>query len=261
MTTGRRTGAIDRLRSLYRGDDAQTRRFHFALAAFDLATIIFLIVSSFFTGSPIVEAVDVAIGVAILVELTARTLASRSPARELINPFSLVDIIVIVSLLAPLLGAGFAFMRVLRLLRLIKSYKVFRQLRGGRPLFGRREETVLAAVNLGIFLFFMTALVYETQHRTNELIANYVDALYFTVTTLTTTGYGDITLIGATGRLLSVVIMIVGISLFLRLVQVIIRPAKVEFTCPDCGLKRHEHDAVHCKACGRVLNISDEGGD
>ena len=34
---------------------------------------------------------------------------------------------------------------------------------------------------------------------------------------------------------------------------------KVFFKCPDCGLARHDRDAVHCKACGRRLNIPDEG--
>jgi hypothetical protein len=28
-----------------------------------------------------------------------------------------------------------------------------------------------------------------------------------------------------------------------------------------CGLQRHETDAVHCKACGTVLSIPDEGHD
>ena len=42
----------------------------------------------------------------------------------------------------------------------------------------------------------MTGFVYETQHGRNPEIGNYVDALYFTVTALTTTGFGDITLQG-----------------------------------------------------------------
>jgi voltage-gated potassium channel len=108
-------------------------------------------------------------------------------------------------------------------------------------------------------MFIMTAIVYETQHGSNPKIANYVDALYFTVTALTTTGFGDIVLEGTVGRLISVSIMIFGVSLFLRLVQVMLRPPKVEHKCPDCGLKRHDFDAVHCKACGRLLNIEDEG--
>jgi voltage-gated potassium channel len=126
--------------------------------------------------------------------------------------------------------------------------------------FRNNEQTVLAATNLGIFMFIMTAIVYQTQHLTNPKIGNYADALYFTVTALTTTGFGDIVLDGTTGRLISVVIMICGVSLFLRLVQVMLRPSKVDYKCPACGLRRHDYDAVHCKACGGLLNIEDEGG-
>ena len=66
-------------------------------------------------------------------------------------------------------------------------------------------------------------------------------------------------LVGSTGRLLAVVIMIVGVSLFIRLVQTIFRPKKVQYRCPECGLSRHDADAVHCKHCGHVVNIESEG--
>ena len=70
-----------------------------------------------------------------------------------------------------------------------------------------------------VFVFITSALVYELQAGRNPEITTINDALYFTVTTLTTTGFGDITLVGESGRLLSVVIMIVGISLFVKLAQ------------------------------------------
>ena len=105
----------------------------------------------------------------------------------------------------------------------------------------------------------MTGIVYETQHWSNPEITNYADALYFTVTALTTTGFGDITLPGTTGRMISVLIMIFGVTLFLRLAQVLFRPDKVRYSCPACGLQRHDRDAVHCKACGSILNIPAEG--
>jgi voltage-gated potassium channel len=41
--------------------------------------------------------------------------------------------------------------------------------------------------------------------------------------------------------------------------QTLIRPQKVRYACPACGLQRHEVDAVHCKACGLLLKIPDEG--
>lgn len=113
--------------------------------------------------------------------------------------------------------------------------------------------------NLFVFIFIMTALVFETQVGTNPQIHNYIDALYFTITALTTTGFGDITLEGTTGRTLAILIMIFGVSLFIRLIQTVFRPRKVRFTCPDCSLLLHDIDAVHCKHCGHLLNIPNEG--
>jgi voltage-gated potassium channel len=182
------------------------------------------------------------------------------PLRTLVNPFNLADLIAILSLLlAPLLQGAMAFLRVLRTLRLLHSVKLITTLRSDLPFFRRNEEATLAAAQLLVFLFVMSGVVFETQHRTNHGIRNYADALYFTVTTLTTTGFGDVTLPGTTGRLLSVVIMLAGVTLFLRLAQALFRPMKVRYPCPACGLERHEPDAVHCKACGQLLNIPNEG--
>jgi voltage-gated potassium channel len=164
------------------------------------------------------------------------------------------------TLLAPAVTESFAFLRVLRALRLMRSYHVLRELRGASPFFARHEPVIFSALNLLVFIFVVSALVYVLQVRTNAQITDYVDALCFTVTTLTTTGFGDITLTGPEGRLLSVLIMIVGVSLFLRLIQTIFRPSRVDYECPDCGLKRHDRDAVHCKHCGRLLHIPNDGG-
>jgi len=70
--------------------------------------------------------------------------------------------------------------------------------------------------------------------------------------------FGDILVPGAAGRLISILIMIGGVSLFFRLIQVVMRPNKVRYPCPSCGLTRHEPDAVHCKACGQLLCIVDD---
>ena len=78
---------------------------------------------------------------------------------------------------------------------------------------------IKAATNFVVFLFVTTGFVYETQHATNPGIGNYADALYFSVTALTTTGFGDITLPGTLGRLISVVIMLFGVTLFFGLAR------------------------------------------
>ncbi len=105
----------------------------------------------------------------------------------------------------------------------------------------------------------MTELVFVTQVQNNPHVTNFLDALYFTIAALTTTGFGDVTLQGQSGRALSIIIMIFGVTLFLRLAHAMFRPSKVRFNCDDCGLFLHENDAVHCKHCGTVLNIPSDG--
>ncbi len=244
---------------LYEGDTRRAVVFRYALLAFDVATILFLVGSSFTAHTQPLEIADFVIGVGIVADFAARLWISRRRVAELLHPYGIADLVVIGSLLAPMLGEGFAFLRVARMLRLLRSYQTVRRLRTDFAFFRENQQTIDAAINLLVFIFVMTAVVYETQHWTNAEINDYADALYFTVTTLTTTGFGDVTLKGMGGKMTSVVIMIFGVSLFLRLVQVMFRPPKVHYKCPRCGLSRHDHDAVHCKACGEILNIEDEG--
>ena len=250
-----------RLRNLYEGEGEAGDRFRYALLGFDLLTVGYLIATSFLPRGGHNLAIDLSIGLIFLADFLARLWISRRPVNDALSLWSLADLLVIASLLVPIWGEGLAFLRVLRLYRVFHSPQTLDQLREDIPAFRRREDTLRAGANLLIFIFAMTALVYQTQSGVNDKITNYVDALYFTVTTLSTTGFGDITLTGTSGKLLSVGIMIFGISLFLRLVQVVLRPAKAHFPCPTCGLKRHDHDAVHCKACGTVLNLPDDGAD
>lgn len=249
------------LRLLYTGDTPTAHAFRYGLLVFDIVTIAFIVVTSFLPTGPVMTVVDVAIGLLVLMDFLARLAAARSPWREFRHLTTWADIIALASFLAPVILEGAGFLRIMRTLRLLKTYQLRERLRDDSAVFRRNEEVIIASVNLAVFVFVMTSIVYETQRWTNPAIKNYVDALYFTVTSLTTTGYGDVTLQGNQGRLISVAIMFFGVTLFLRLAQVLFRPTKVIHPCHDCGLTRHDADAVHCKACGVTLNIPDEGSD
>ncbi|MDO8877337.1 MAG: potassium channel family protein [Pseudolabrys sp.] len=247
------------LRGLYEANTAAGYRFRYALLVFDIVTILFIVGTTFMPRNDIVGFIDVVIGLVILADLASRIFISRRRWHDLMQLSTLADIAAIASFLAPVVGEGVGFLRVLRTLRLLRTYHLLQQLRGDSAYFRRHEDVIFAVTNLAVFIFVMTGIVYETQHYSNPHITNYADALYFTVTALTTTGFGDITLPGTIGRLISVAIMIFGVTLFFNLARALLNPIKVKFPCPDCGLQRHDVDAVHCKACGRLLNIPDEG--
>ena len=247
------------LRELYFGDSGRSRLWRYTLLAFDIITIGYFIVSSVLDPDRLHHELDYVIAAVLLIDYLARFVAADKPFQYATSFTSLADVVVVVSLIAPAFFENFAFLRVIRMLRLMRSYHLLRELRQASGWFRRNEEIIQSAINLIVFVFVVTAVVYVAEHDRNDAINNYLDALYFTVTTLTTTGFGDITMTDSAGRLLTVLIMIFGVALFLRLVQTIFRPNKVHYSCPDCGLSRHDPDAVHCKHCGRVLNIPTEG--
>jgi voltage-gated potassium channel len=251
----------EKVRHLYEANTSVAQRTRDLFLVFDIGVLLFIVVTSFLPGASWLEVTDGVIGTILLTEFVARLASSRAVGREVLHPWTWVDAMAIASFLAPVTGEGIAFLRALRLVRVLHLFRVLERLREVSGVFRRNEEAFVAGTHLAIFIFVMTGLVYTTQHRSNPNITNYADALYFTVTALTTTGFGDITLPGTTGRMISVVVMFAGVTLFLRLAQALFRPSKVRFPCPSCGLQRHEPDAVHCKACGVVLCIPDEGTD
>lgn len=247
------------LRTLYYGRGRRGLIFQSLLLTLDISSVCYFLITTFLHGAPWMDAVDLVLGLLLALEFTGRLLAHRHPMEYLDNASAVIDLIVIASLLSAFLVENLAFLRLLRTLRLLRSYQVLGRLATVHPMIRRNEEIIGAALNLLVFVLMISALVYVTQAPRNDDIKNFVDALYFTVTSLTTTGYGDVLLEGNSGRLLSVAIMIVGISLFLRLVQTLFHAGKVHYPCPRCRLQRHDHDAVHCKACGEILAIPDEG--
>jgi voltage-gated potassium channel len=246
-----------RLRALYHGDSPVAVKFRLGIIVLDL------IIVAFFVAAPIIKetrafyAIDYAIAVFLVLDLGARCLATTDIKVWLKRPLVWVDLAVLATLLFPVWLANFGFLRVLRLWTLIESDFFWRTI-GRRYDDTRFEELTRAAVRLLTFIFVITGFVYATFIGRYEGIGGWVDALYWTVTSLTTTGYGDISLPGVWGRLLSIAVMLGGVSLFIRLMQVLVRPHKVRHACPRCALLLHDPDAVHCKACGEVLCIPNE---
>lgn len=242
-----------KLRRIERGRDAWSLRWQISLAVVDLSILAFFILGPYLREGRSYLIIDYMIAVWIAGELVARAIAASSLAVFLKRPITWVDLVILGTLLFPNTLFNFAFLRAMRIWAIGRSplLTVAMERLGYAPYL----DVTRACLNFLVFLFMATGFVYTMFFYGQDGLTGFIDALYFTVTTMTTTGFGDITLPGPLGKLTSVVTMIVGISLFVRLAQSVVRPYKVNFPCPQCGLQRHDTDAVHCKACGHLLNI------
>lgn len=249
------TGLRARLRELYHGYGRDAIRFQSIWLVFDALLIGFFMVSPFLEKGTTFLIVDYIIAAILFLDLAARAWCYGNFGRWLLRPIVWADIAVLASLVVPVYAANLGFLRVLRAFSLIHG-RAFWRIVPKRWL--DYQETIKAVANLLVFVFMMTALVHTSFAGQVPQIQSYMDSLYFTVTSLSTTGYGDIVLPGIWGRTVSIIAMLGGVTLFFRLIQVAMRAPKVRHPCPTCGLQRHEVDAVHCKACGTLLNIADD---
>ena len=99
------------------------------------------------------------------------------------------------------------FARPLRLVRIV--------LFGVRGLHGLRRLLnldYLFAYAIGLIL--IAATVVTASERGHDTINNFLEAIWWSVVTVTTVGYGDVTPVTAVGRIVATVLMFGGIGLF-----------------------------------------------
>ena len=248
-----------RLRALYHGSSRVAVRFRLGVLVIDLLIVAFFIAAPLLKeGGLVFYIIDYVIAALLALDLAARAYCHSDLKDWLKKPIVWVDLFILATLLFPAWLFNLGFLRVIRLWTLVNSEFFWRTV-GRRYDDTRVEDQVKALTALVTFIFVATGFVYTSFVGRSEGMSGYIDALYFTVTSLTTTGYGDILLPGDWGRIVSIIIMLTGVTLFVRLGQTLLRPHKVRFPCERCGLQVHDPDAVHCKACGNLLCIPDDG--
>ncbi len=109
-------------------------------------------------------------------------------------------------------------LRFARVFRIVRVYRLLIAAHSLRKMFGKnpREATYsIAGGTIACALISLSILVlhFESQH-VDAKIATAGDALWWSVVTLSTVGYGDLYPITTGGRICAAVLMIVGIGVF-----------------------------------------------
>lgn len=245
--------ARSRVRALYYGHTQCAVRFQGLLLLLDLLIIGFFIASQFIQDLAWFWIVDAAIAAFLAVDLFARLFALGSIHRWLKYPITWIDLLVLATLLLPTFLSNWGFLRILRLWGVVQSERFWNVLARGRFDDTQVEDLTKSIITLVTFIFLAAGLTQALFIGEHPKLNNFVDAIYFVVTSLTTTGYGDITIDTAFGRLFSVALMLTGISLFFSIAQKVFSSPQKIVACSACGLDRHDPDARFCKACGDQL--------
>lgn len=112
---------------------------------------------------------------------------------------------------------GLRYARLLRVLRVIRLLRGIRSVyRVAQMLFQQKAQTCAASLVLMAFLlvaFSSVSILICEQHGDGN-IKSAEDAIWWSVTTVTTVGYGDKVPVTTEGRILAMALMIAGVGMF-----------------------------------------------
>jgi len=165
------------------------------------------------------------------------------------TPYMIIDALAIFPFYAPLLiPIDLRFLRILRLFRILRILKLGRYSDAvntfHRIITRKKEQLLLALSLLLIVMVLASALMYDAEHEAQpEVFASIPHAMWWSLVTLATVGYGDVYPVTDLGKILSGVVVIVGIMIF-ALPTAIFAAGFVEeieqeqeLFCPHCGRK------------------------
>ncbi len=107
-----------------------------------------------------------------------------------------------------------------RLARVVRLLRLFRGLRGSagllRRVFANRRETAVAAIILTLLAVatFSSVAILVAEEGSGSQVDTAEEAIWWTLTTMTTVGYGDIVPETTLGRTVAVLTMFAGIGVF-----------------------------------------------
>lgn len=212
--------------------------------------------------------VEIIIVLLFIIEYGARLYAAKSRLKQLVDIYSIIDLIAILPTISMLVFPHFDITFNIGFIKLIRSFRIFRIFRFLRftadPdfFFGSITMQLLKVIRLFltilIIFFISSGLFFYVESDLNPSVNNFGDAFYFTVVALTTVGFGDIIPRTYAGKWVTILMIFSGIILIpwqiSRIVKEWVRMAtKKEIICPGCGLRYHDEDASHCKSCGHVI--------
>ena len=206
----------------------------------------------------VLNAIDVLILNIFAVEYLLRLWSAKNRIQYIFSIYSIIDLIAILPFFMGAIDLGY--------IRLLRWFRILRLIRfiDRKFLFGNittEDGAIFTQILFTLFaiIFVYSGLIYQVEHPVNpEVFTTFVDAMYFSIVTMTTVGFGDVTPVSEIGRLLTVLMILTGIALIPcqigDLIKRIIKTTnEVETICSGCGLDLHDEDAKFCKLCGTKL--------
>lgn len=172
--------------------------------------------------------------------------------RFLITPMALVDLFAILPFYLPFTGIDLRFLRIMRMMRIFRIAKLGRYSQSlqilNRVIMTKKEQLLCIVFILFLLLIISSALLYYTENEVQpDKFLSIPASMWWSITTLTTVGYGDMCPVTGIGKFLAAIIAVLGIGMFALPTGVIGAGFMEEIS--------KNPKTIICRHCGKEINI------
>lgn len=204
------------------------------------------------------------------VEYATRIYISEKPWRYILSFFGIIDLLSVIPSYLGLIFAGANYLLIVRLARVLRVFRVLKLVRYlseanvllRSMAMARRKILVFFIVVLVLSTIF-GAIMYVVEGPANGF-TSIPTSIYWTIVTITTVGYGDITPHTVLGRIVASMAMLTGYSIIAVPTGILTAEIHQEMArerqasrCRRCERVGHDADATFCKYCGSDINNPD----
>ncbi len=198
------------------------------------------------------------------IDYALRLVTAPMPTRYAFSFFGLVDAIAVLPAYLSLTLPGLESLLVLRALQLLRVFRLLKLIRFVQEADQLWQSLSASASKITVFLtgVFVLQLVIASFMYLIEGPSHGFDSiphsLYWTIVTMTTVGYGDLTPQTATGKVLASIIMLIGYGIIAVPTGIVTsdltrRRSSQSEECQTCGHREIPEGAKYCPACGVSL--------
>ncbi|HEX8270888.1 MAG TPA: ion transporter [Flavobacterium sp.] len=212
------------------------------------------------------EAIEWVITIFFTLEYIARVIAVRRPTHYILSFYGIVDLIATLPSYIDLLFPGWHFLLALRAIRLLRIFRILKLAHFIGASNQLKAALSKSRTKIAVFLFTVVVLciifgtlMFMIEGPENGF-TNIPVSIYWTIVTLTTVGFGDITPQTPLGQFLSMIIMIMGYGIIAVPTGLVTAEIMSKSTvhvntqsCSNCSADSHQDDAKFCYNCGYKL--------
>jgi voltage-gated potassium channel len=203
------------------------------------------------------------------IEYVLRIIAIQKPLKYVFSFYGIIDLLAILPMYMSIFFPPTNILTIVRVLRFFRLFKILHIPQISHQSFQLKEALQASKEKILVFIYFVVisaviigALMYVVEGKESGFTSIPV-GIYWSIVTLTTVGYGDISPATPLGQFLASLVMIMGYGIIAVPTGIVTaefaksslknNAVSTRKTCKKCNSQVHFDNAKYCYECGTEL--------